>query len=544
MYSSVQQEEHDGTFEAYKGRPRGLSMPKHIVRRPLHLLAAVSVTARVSIVLALVMIISLLFRATPHHVWTDDVPSTNSNFFHLIIPATNGGVRFCKTLFSAAVLDYPTPIVINWAGNDEKAKRGDIYGGTHTAKVSGILRYLDSLGSESDQELVLIVDGYDLWFQLPPSVLLDRYQRAIAQANARLRRRLGDAADKADIRQTIIVAAGKICWPQSPDSPTCTLLPESELAPDTYDDPDDNELKDIRARWLNSGFIMGPAVDVRRVMKRAEQVILADQWAFSDQMAFNEIFAQQEYQRELLRMKHLSSVQKLVGRVNKYFGLEDQRSKLIAETNATAIGIDPAVTNQTYEYHLGLDYTGGITHTLDGEYYKLRWLTFSKLEDPAELAKLPHPERVDQHFLEKDIAGSALPFSVIGDNDTALSSQQWNEVPLWTEMYSAVVPATFHMNRPKAPIESEWSRTWFYPHLRKHLRARILAPRTPVAVTTDLHGQRQWWSPVTSKGGVMAETATTPTWLGWDQLCGAENEGWDELFSDKQGKWVDPRAAV
>jgi hypothetical protein len=173
-----------------------------------------------------VLVISFLFArpAADQAALSASASTSSSSFFHLLIPANSSGVGLCKTALSAAALDYPTPRLINWNLHYSSEDRigGDRFGGQHIAKIMGALDYLNSLGPESDQELVWMVDGFDLWFQLPSSVLIDRYQRIINRHNDRMRRRLGRAMKREDIKQTIIMAAGSCVGPNTARIPSVT----------------------------------------------------------------------------------------------------------------------------------------------------------------------------------------------------------------------------------------------------------------------------------------------------------------------------------
>lgn len=79
--------------------------------------------------------------------------------FSLLVPATSSNPDLCKLLLSGQILDYPTPILINYGATESE----DPYV-QHLAKVEGILKYLDHLerSDEFAEDLVLIVDGYDV----------------------------------------------------------------------------------------------------------------------------------------------------------------------------------------------------------------------------------------------------------------------------------------------------------------------------------------------------------------------------------------------
>ncbi|KAL9576342.1 MAG: hypothetical protein Q9212_007182 [Teloschistes hypoglaucus] len=110
--------------------------------------------------------------------------------FHLLIPASQTNPQLCKTLLSSFVLAYPPPTLINYG----KKFDGDGWDkGTHAGKIRGVYNYLNNKDKIADADLVLIVDGYDVWFQLPPVIMVKRYNALINEANDRLRRRSSKA---------------------------------------------------------------------------------------------------------------------------------------------------------------------------------------------------------------------------------------------------------------------------------------------------------------------------------------------------------------
>jgi hypothetical protein len=97
---------------------------------------------------------------------------TSAQYFHLLIPADARGVNLCKAIVSSACLNYLVPTPINWGETFNDS--GLVAGGSHLAKITGVLDYLNSLESDRDKDLVLMVDGHDVWFQLRPGVLIER----------------------------------------------------------------------------------------------------------------------------------------------------------------------------------------------------------------------------------------------------------------------------------------------------------------------------------------------------------------------------------
>ncbi|CRK32666.1 hypothetical protein BN1708_019063, partial [Verticillium longisporum] len=96
-------------------------------------------------------------------------------------------------LLSTVANGYPAPLIINW-GRDFH-KQGGWFGGSHLGKIDGTLDALEALASDEEappaerlrpDDLVLIVDAYDVWFQLPPRVLIERFLAQNAAADARI----------------------------------------------------------------------------------------------------------------------------------------------------------------------------------------------------------------------------------------------------------------------------------------------------------------------------------------------------------------------
>ena len=125
-----------------------------------------------------------------------------SNFFHLVIPASSAG--FCRTLFSAGALNYPTPRIVNWEKEFKDPEKLD--GGFHLAKIEGVLDFLQKLDDSHRHELVFIPDGLDTWFQLRPEVLISRYNAIRKRLEKRTWPRYGLSYD-----QGIVFSAQNSC---------------------------------------------------------------------------------------------------------------------------------------------------------------------------------------------------------------------------------------------------------------------------------------------------------------------------------------------
>jgi hypothetical protein len=89
--------------------------------------------------------------------WDDDVTSEEASYgtakrpkFHLLIPANKPSVNLCKTMLSAAVLNYPPPTLINYGTNLGNKQPGENV-------VKNTFRFL--LGKEvHESDLIFIIE--------------------------------------------------------------------------------------------------------------------------------------------------------------------------------------------------------------------------------------------------------------------------------------------------------------------------------------------------------------------------------------------------
>jgi len=173
---------------------------------------------------------------------------------HLLIPATSSVLDLCKLLVSGNILGYPVPLLINF-GDPEMP---DPYV-QHVAKVKGLLDHLKKLHKRANttNDLVLIIDGYDIWFQLPPEVLLKRYFAINSQFDQYAEGRWGaELVKQKQIKQTILFGPDKLCWPVNYTRAACWAVPEAPVdkfafGPRTFAGPIISAYN--MPQWLNSG---------------------------------------------------------------------------------------------------------------------------------------------------------------------------------------------------------------------------------------------------------------------------------------------------
>lgn len=458
-------------------------------------------------------------------------PSTSPSQLHLLVPTTSSNKYFCQLLLSALVLKYPSPVLINWE-TIEKEDEPKQYAG----KVDAVLGYLKSFPSEKDDDLVLIIDGHDVWFQLPPDVVIRRYFEIVASQNRRLASRFGSSvAKQQDIRQTVIFGADKYCKPGDGGRHfACLAPPQSTMPKNAFGPYPDVQLNDARShpyqarpRWLNPGTIIGPVADLRAFFEATSSWVHNEPKNDSHQWYYAEMFGVQEYGRSLL----------------------DPATKFPPE-NVTLPQLAPG---QRTEFHVGLDYESAIFQDIGYYIPYLSWQQHGRVPKAGwsrGIATTGHR----RSYLSDDISrtSSALsalePFKHTATNDGktlsngAISNtilKDWQHMSLATNIITKRVFALMHFAIDKDYRDKWWERMWFYPWGKDLLRASAKVTNTPLSEKPI--GGRMWFNaqaPVipnaqgTNEGRRDGAWSDKGQWLRWNGLCEAHGEA---LFGNQVG---------
>ena len=452
-------------------------------------------------------------------------------------------------MLSTHLLNFPAPTLINFG----KVFDGEGWDkGSHTGKIQGVHEFLSREIDFHDDDLVLIIDGYDVWFQLPPEVLVRRYHAMIEEANQRLRREYGTVVRETPwkisgtetvqrYKQTVVFGADKLCWPNDTDAPACASLPESTLRKDIYGPQTDKDPEGFanRPKYLNSGTVIGPVGDVRAIYRRAMEMVEDGRGILGDQFVFAEIFGEQEQQRTAVKasskadsskwLLHLSGMQS-TNSLTDYIPAPVQNASRSSESH--------------FEFSIGLDYHSYLFQTLTHSIDDIEFINFTNtttLLNAQSLRQIPKPqpltfppdlEQARPPYPSKntliDLAASTLlptssNYESLPDNTT------WHNTTLATNVHTQQIPTLLHINGDKSPLDTWWSSMWFQPHARTLLRHQMRSPQ-PFIWGTGTDEEKTW----DMRGGRGGAWMTNGRWMEWGELCKGFEE---EVFGDGKGVW-------
>ena len=371
------------------------------------------------------------------------------------------------------MLGWPHPVLIGWdLKPGEDSPNGDV---SHLFKIFRTLDYFNSIPRERDNDLVLLIDAYDVWFQLRPDVLIQRYHSMRDAANQRLVDELGaSVVAKNGLRQTIFFNADKTLWPNLDTSTNMWWLPNSTLPEYAFGPLTDiSDHTTARPRWLNSGAIIGPIGDMRRLFNatahRVNKEILETLFSDSDQMWFSKIYADQEYARMLLR----------------------SNQSLVEEHAEDMAFLTP---DQETEYHISLDYQSDLFLANAFYHNYLGWLPFETPKKRPKNQAMLAPYQID---LPPDVLSSPPPFAAVDSArdhnnfqvdpyiQSLVADATWRNLILGTNLVTGQVFPLLHMTGDKSFRHTWWDRMWFYPFGHALLSATSVAPRNKIITKTS-----------------------------------------------------------
>lgn len=426
----------------------------------------------------------------------------NISNLHVLIPApASRNIDLCKTILSGAVLDYPTPHLLHWNVPWDKSvwRRG--YSSEGLVKLLAARDYLTALPPDHDRDLILIISPESTWFQLRPSVLWERYHTVTEEAERRLEKQIGRTEmQRLGIRQRVVFGATKECGckNKAATSACCSAAPNSPLSKNMYRKKTDtsngwDEFSSFRPRYLDTGFVMGPAADVRAIIERARDKRFDVMWAgkkqgdaLTDQTVLSAIFAEQEkYRSGLVNEVLLKSytpwlsafIERLLAPFTSTLSTGSAAAHLQTHQNKPApkdkeqatvrsSDIFNVIASSHAELGIHLDYAASLSHSTDHANYDARWLRYETRQ--TSLPDLTPNDCVSRHprSIPKDIMRSTMPGAGLQalrqeDERIPLPPASWAQVTLYTDICTGKVPAMIsHNGRDSSLKDGDWRWLW------------------------------------------------------------------------------------
>ncbi|KAL4965952.1 glycosyltransferase domain-containing protein [Aspergillus stella-maris] len=468
-------------------------------------------------------------------------PAKSNPSFHLVLPATRSNPGLCRTLTSAMILNYPPPTLVRYGRELPAGSAGHDY---MVDRITGIYNFLAYTPRLRDDDIVLVVDGFDIFFQLPPEVLINRYQALLRETNAKLKERYGMVTVDRPFRkdgvetlqkysQRVLFSASKECFHNLTEDPGCRSVPYSTLPPDSYGWKTDLKGELTRPRWLKPGAVIGQAADLKLIYAQVLRFVEEHRDTEGDFLALTQMYGKQEWVRELERRRTASGWKETLYR---WIGISEA-------TNMT--GIPPTLEpGQRYEYGIGVDFESRLFFNTANAKDDVEWLRYNNVTKTSSAQMEHRVPRESRLLLPDDVSNQLLgnPFKQPHYNkneyinppwnetlDKLPAHHSWNTIPLMTNMHSAQVPTLVHMNpKDKAMTrDTWWSKMWYAPWARALLRKYMRSQTGFDAAQNALLGQTFW----DARGGVGGVWTDKGEWIDYPEVCsGFERDLFDDNF--------------
>jgi hypothetical protein len=417
-------------------------------------------------------------------------------------------------------------------------------------RITRVRNYIKDSKTINDRDFVLIVDGLDVFFQLPPQILVERFQNILRTNNKKMQKKYGFAAVQnqnapgapAELvqkySQRVLFGASKTCYTGMESDPGCVSVPESSLPPDVYgwktDIYHDGHLN--RPRWLNPGTVIGQAADLIIIYDEVLRLVHQQKKKNGDYQALTHMFGRQEVVRELERRRTTSWP---VEMFYNLLGIGDA-------TNISGISVR-LETGHRYEYGIGVDYKSELFFNQILSRNDVEWLKYSNVTKSERLQMEMAVPRESRLLLPEDIAALSGPFNQTRFAKELTTSPEWNAtldklpnpdthswhtVPLMTNGHSATVPVLAHLNGDPKLRDTWWQKMWFFPWARALLRRYVRSAHGFDAAQSALLGGQDWWDMRGGRGGIWTDDEN---WVTFSEICEGQER---DLFDDDLGPWA------
>ncbi|KAG6000663.1 hypothetical protein E4U54_001346 [Claviceps lovelessii] len=506
----------------------------------------------------------------------------------VFMSADSPHINLCKSAMSAVAVGYPAPVLLNWNGEFNHPRWH--LAGRPAAKLESFLAVIDDLlaraeGEDSDaheDDLAVLVDAHHAWFQLPPSVLIQRYHQLNREADQRLQEqwevtRGNHHADHRfpidSPRQSIIVTTTPAAALAKDDH--AGLESDSTISPDGFGKGTQrllsswsflDHMSSARNRKgtprsttsLGGGMVMGTMGSLRDVLRRAkakmETAVQRGRQTWSDQALLGEVLGEQEMWRAWMRE---------LGATWNGTASQNDLSRLPCHVRTVA---KASLAGDRFEYGIGLDddrfstmppIADADTHAYYGAF--VRFNNGTALQEASTKARLVSDGGHDR------LRGLPDELSQNNVGSKYLEAVQWGDLPLYSDLYHGVTPVGLLFNKDDNSNKKNkgngirladwWTNMWFYPRLRNLVAHAMLAPsqdstiRPLARIPAGPADQIRYWAPksnyrnpkvqIFSPGGTDNSSGGSYHAIEWEGICQSDGKTpWHEdIFGDGKGPW-------
>jgi hypothetical protein len=394
-------------------------------------------------------------------------PNKDISQLHLLIHAPKINSNVCRSLLSSFILGYPSPTLVGYRASPSNETVADDFwldfGLTDTAS------YMNQQDRIADQDTVVIADGENTLFQLPPEALLSEYNVQMKKSNAELHSQYRDIPVKTlsgkqklqRFNQTVVFAAEYGLFLR-PHSGFLSRFRLPERIPTTH---------------LNDKLAIGSGSSIRRLYTAAaEQNTRIER---TDRDTFNTMFAQQ------------SLLRKFMAKEQREFKAWLHRNVLPSDPNfQKKLAEDYAAAKK--DLGIGLDYKTAMFQTIPATAQHVSETVivlndYSSFPKPDVFEKLALPFTLQTSSPHLNTTNKAIP----GQKQqlgTLPYASTWSDISLFTNPKTQRIPSLISMLSPKnrtssstsgiltapdANMRKLWQSMWFYPHARTLLQQYV-----------------------------------------------------------------------
>lgn len=399
---------------------------------------------------------------------------------HYLVVGSHVKKNLCANIVTALANRYPFPTMIGYHGKGDYDVKASNLG-----KLRAMRRYLIDTPNAEDDDLVIVIDGYDVLAQLPAQAMIEIFFETMARHDKHLADRFGLTVEQARERGLytgVLWGADKGCYPPMFDEPQCWGLPPSFLPHNVYGrSTHDGSLAMNDPVYVNAGTVMARVGSIREL-------------THGDLLLINNTFSED--------FKYKKSDQYIQGKM--YANQEVNRTKALTG------GLVPGLEGSRYvpkpsefgtdrtDYHISVDFESAFTVTQCGNEGWMHNLKFNRPDGTGVM---------DEDVGQERESFKSFPIQMPGTIRGALTrlyesiphktpAEQWlKNIKLGTNVATGHIYGMYHGTCNKSNFMDRYKALWTYHHSRALMRATTEAFRKKQPLADHQIDGRTWVAP-------------------------------------------------